>query len=697
VVERPASVLKELVENSLDAGADDIAVTLEDGGQTLLAVRDNGRGMAAEDLELAVTRHATSKVADFSDLLTVATYGFRGEALPSIGAVADLLVESVFAPDGDPLGESAREGAFIRLRHGEITGAGPSALPGGTLVEVRDLFANVPARLKFLKAPGTELKRCREILVRLALARPGTRFCLRVTGGGKARDVLTLDAGLSLAERLAQVWPPGAVEGLLPFSGERHGLRVHGLAAPPQFSQTRADSILLYVNKRPVNNRLLLLALREAYKGRLTSREHPQAVLFLDMDPREVDVNVHPAKSEVRFRDERAVFGAVKTALDALEAGHAPGSFPPAGAADGRAPVRPAGEVPRDLLPGLPPLYAPASARAGAGPDNRPARPAGFWGSLDAPRLVDFSFSGTGPDGPDEAEAPFARDLDPFAGTADPWSPPEAADGAGMERAPGEEQAGRAEEDARFRALPPLAATAGYLRESVAPFLPDSADSADSAGSADGADGADGTDEAGGAAGEPVFAGRPCRNNGYPVSVGPLLCLGQVADSYLILVQEESLLLLDQHAAHERVLLHLLQVRTQSAQSQLLALPADLPLQPSESRRLQELSPALARLGYSLTIGVDRAGVAGVPPLLGRSRGLAFLRDILAGRTDGIDDLLHLMACRSAVKAGQRLTGDEAAELLRQWLATPERHFCPHGRPAVLAFDPPALEKMFKR
>jgi DNA mismatch repair protein MutL len=179
--------------------------------------------------------------------------------------------------------------------------------------------------------------------------------------------------------------------------------------------------------------------------------------------------------------------------------------------------------------------------------------------------------------------------------------------------------------------------------------------------------------------------------------VGPLLCLGQVADSYLILVQKESLLLLDQHAAHERVLLRLLEVQTQSAQSQLLTLPAELPLQPSESRRLQELSPELARLGYSLSIAVDGASVAGVPPLLGRSRSLVLLRDILAGRADGIDDLLHLMACHSAVKAGQRLTGDEAAELLRQWLATPDRHFCPHGRPTVLAFDPPALEKMFKR
>jgi DNA mismatch repair protein MutL len=680
VVERPASVLKELVENSLDAGASDITVTLEDGGMTLLAVRDNGRGIPAEDLELAVTRHATSKLADFTDLLTVATYGFRGEALPSIGAVADMLVESVFRPGGGASGNPLPEGAFIRVRHGEIARSGPSALPLGTLVEVRDLFANVPARLKFLKAPGTELKRCQEIFVRLALARPETRFSLHIAGGGKGKELLRIDAGLSLIERLTQAWPPGAVEGMHPFSGERHGLRAHGLAALPQFSQTRADRILLYVNNRPVHNRLLLLALREAYKGRLTSREHPKAVLFLDIDPKEVDVNVHPAKSEVRFRDERAVFSAVRTTLETLLAGNAAGFFLPAPADGPEADADP--EERKALLssragmenplPGLPPLYAGASETRGAtgdvvappasasspgtnGNEAHAPRPAGFWGSIDAPRLVDFPAFETKEEGGDPA---FAYDPAPFADASGPRS-----------------LSGRGERSGIWSGtLSPADSMAGLLRESPTPFLPETARSQTAASAA-----------------------RECRNNGYPVDVGPLLCLGQVADTYLILVQGDSLLLLDQHAAHERVLLHLLEGQTQSAQSQLLALPVDLPLSSSANMRLQELFPELTRLGYSLAADADRVSVAGVPPLLGRGRGLDLLRDILAERTEGIDDLLHLMACHSAIKAGQPLTGDEAAELLRQWTATPDCRFCPHGRPTVLTFDPPSLEKMFKR
>lgn len=644
VVERPASVLKELVENSLDAGATAVAVTLEDGGQTLLAVRDNGHGLPPAELELAVTRHATSKLASFAELLTVASYGFRGEALPSIASVADVLLESVFTGGGTgkAVPETGPDAAFIRVRHGEIIDSGPSSLPEGTLVTVRDLFANVPARLKFLKSPPTELKRCQETLIRLALARPDVGFTLSAAdGSGNSRELLRLGAGLSLPERIGRIWPEQIVQGLIPFDGERHGVRAHGLASLPRFAQARGDRLLLYVNGRPVNDRLLLRALREAYKGRLTSREYPQAVLFLELSPHEVDVNVHPAKSEVRFRDERAVFSAVMKSLESALAGHDPlfaRSGPEEQPASGEQavffpPLHRGQDLAADSsFTGPFPEEPAAGGLSGGGSANgRSPRPDGFWGSLDRPRLVDLP-------------APCGAEP-PDGGTADFSENPYAAPAFGMR-----------ETASRYRAEGP-----------------------------------------GPAAHAPHTGGRGLEDGGYPVRVGPLLCLGQVADTYLILLRDDTLLLLDQHAAHERVLLHGLEQQTGAAQCQLLALPTEISLHPAEAARLREMLPRLTRLGYSLEAGEAGVSVRGVPPLLGRVQGLALLRDILADRTDGMDDLLHLMACRAAVKAGQPLTGDEAAGLLSRWLTAPERSFCPHGRPVVLSFSPADLEKMFKR
>ena len=640
VVERPASVLKELVENSLDAGATDIAVTLEDGGQSLLAVRDNGHGLPAGELELAVTRHATSKLASFAELLNVASYGFRGEALPSVASVSDLLLESAFAGNGAAAPDAERA-AFIRVRHGETVASGPSSLHVGTLVTVRELFANVPARLKFLKSPATELKRCQETLIRLALARPDVTFSLSVSdGSGKSRELLRLGAGLSLLERVGRIWPEQVAQGLISVDGERHGIRAHGLVSLPRLAQARGDRLLLYVNKRPVNDRLLLRALREAYKGRLTSREYPQVVLFLEISPQEVDVNVHPAKSEVRFRDERAVFSAVLKSVEGALAAHDP-VF-----------AGPGAEVSEDIpFAGgealFPPLHQgrlyPAGAEFPAGvpdPDaaaaplsagGRSGRPDGFWGSLDRPRLVD---------------APARSG----AGFSDEDEPADFSDGG-------------------------LVGPGDAVSEAAAAYRA----------------------EAWSGAARPDPAGTAPEGDGYPVRVEGLLCLGQLADTYLILLHGDTLLLLDQHAAHERVLLHGLERQTGAAQSQLLALPDELALHPAELARLQDMFPRLTRIGYSLESRERGVSVLGVPPLLGRAQGLSLLRDILADRTDGMDDLLHLMACRSAIKAGQRLTGDEAAGLLSRWLATPDRSFCPHGRPTVLSFAPADLEKMFKR
>ena len=315
VVERPASVLKELIENSLDAGGDSIEVNIEGGGGGLLSVQDNGHGLSGQDMELALTRHATSKISAVEDLHSIHSFGFRGEALPSIASVSRLDFFSCIEPDP--------EGVHLQVLAGRILEKKPASLRPGSRVEVRDLFANTPARLKFLKTQQTEYRKCQEVVQRFALAHLEVGF--RFVSGG--RSVLHFSRGETLQDRIRQIWPESITEGLLPVECEtKPGTRIKGMVGVPDSAQARAGRILFYVNQRPVQDKLLLSALRQAYKGRLLSREYPQAVLFVEVPGRSVDVNVHPAKSEVRFRDEQEIFSLIRTGvLRALDGGAEPG------------------------------------------------------------------------------------------------------------------------------------------------------------------------------------------------------------------------------------------------------------------------------------------------------------------------------------------------------------------------------------
>ncbi len=635
VVERPASVVKELVENSLDALAKRVDVTLSGGGQVLIRVQDDGMGIPKDELVLALTRHATSKIRSVADLENIHSFGFRGEALPSVASVSDCVLTSHAA--------GADEAWSLRVQGGAAGALEPASLHRGTVVEVRDLFANVPARLKFLRSAVTEVRRCQDWLSRLALTRPDVAFTLTSDG----RELLRFLPGQTLAERLAVIWPGSVTEGLLPFDGERHGLRVHGLAGRPELSQPRSDRLFFFVNGRSVTDRKIQAALREAYKGRLTSRDYPQAVVFLDMDPADVDVNVHPAKSEVRFRDEQSVFAAVlwilRTALDRALSGAGPltageGTVSPApGRPDAPSapgsPGRPGSRAADKESSGERDLSADWDAAPGTGRPDLP-RPRGFWGWGDDP-------------------ANLARSL--RKEKEDPWLP-------GGERTPPLPEAEDLEERGEENPRPPFPGTeeepprqAGPLTREVPP--------------------------------------RPEEGD-----VAGLTYLGQVARTYLVFRDaSEALVLLDQHAAHERILYNEVTARGWSGRGQGLVVPLERDLHPAEAQRWQELAPRLAALGFSATLSGGRLSLRSIPVLLGREEAGAFLTEALAGRKEDLDALFASLACRSALKGGSRLSRDEALRLVGRWLGEKDRDYCPHGRPVLLRWDAGTLEKLFKR
>lgn len=666
VVERPSSVVKELVENSLDAGARKVDVSIERGGRGLIVVQDDGCGIRADELQLAVTRHATSKIAALEDLDNIGSFGFRGEALPSIASVSRFSMNSRF--------QEAEDAYSVSVEYGELDEEGPAALAAGTRVEIRDLFGNVPARLKFLKTEATEARRCQDALMRMALANPDVAFSLTVNG----KESFRLPAGQTLAARLAAFWPPSVCDGLKEVDYERDGWTVRGVAGSPMTAQGRGDRILLYVNDRPVQDKLMLRAVREAYSGRLISREFPQACVFLRLPSQEVDVNVHPAKTEVRFSDERTVFSVIRAAL--LGAVSAESASP--GMAESLQPKAPASEPSRQA-------HLPQQGMADKFSTYREFQ-AEYRAAKDLPQTPPVASQGhgqkvSGADRPDQHPWPEEQPPDAFGGDFDRPSPHGGHDGYdGPQRDDGPDRhAGSYDSEKR-----PWADESGTSH--VTPshghesgVAPDASATAHDDGS--------------------VFYGHTSPHgqsaSGHPVvRIGDVEYLGSVDDTYLILRQGRKLLLLDQHAAHERVIFEAKRADRTTGSAQHLAVPLDLPLHPSEAERLQELWDELRRMGFIIDLsGQAKAVVRGVPPTLSPGEAVDYLRGAVAGKARTLEDLWVMLSCKSAIKAGQALARDEALSLLEAWQATPNRHFCPHGRPAVVEFDPMALEKLFKR
>ncbi len=573
VVERPASVAKELVENALDAGATEIRIETREGGCRLIRVADDGEGMGPEDARAALARHATSKIREIEDLHAVATYGFRGEALPSISSVSRMRlvtrrIEDLVATE-------------IAIAGGAIEREGEAGSPVGTLIEVADLFYNTPARLKFLKSAAVEGSHVADAVERIALAKPGTGFVLR-QGDRLALDVRPVG---SWGERVGDVLGPELAGALVPFDLEAWGIVVSGFLSRPDRTFAAARAIHLFVNDRPVRDRTLLHALLSAAREAIPGDRFPAAVLRLRLAPETVDVNVHPAKLEVRFRDARAVHDVVRRAI---------------------------GGALRRWTP-VPGTRAPLGADAG------PAGP----GALHAGRVQESIERFL-------ARAPAPDDVwRGVAATAD--GPSAMADGVS-------------------------------LREGVA---------------------------------------------GVPAP--PLRYLGQAHDTYLIFESEAGVLLVDQHAAHERVVFERLraQAREGAVPSQRMLVARTLELSAARRARLDARREALVRLGFEIEpFGGNTVAVKAAPAVLGEDRIAGVLSAVADdpeddGRPGAVERALRhalaTVACHAAVRAGRRLTEPEVHALLDQMGGTPGAGTCPHGRPVAVRLALGDLERMFRR
>ena len=593
VVERPASAVKELVENAIDAGASRIDVSVRDGGQTSITVTDDGRGMTADELLLAVERHATSKLPD-DDLTVISTLGFRGEALPSIGAVSRMTITSRTA-DADGAWSLALEG-------GRITPPEPAALSKGTRIEVRDLFYATPARLKFLKTPRTEQSRIVEVMQRLAMAHPEIGFTLNDGN----RDVIKLlaesgDLFDARLERLGAIMGRDFRENAFAIDAEREGYRLTGYAGVPTLNRGNAQMQFLFVNGRPVRDKLLLGAVRGAYREFLASDRHPLLALFLEIPPRHVDVNVHPAKTEVRFRDAAMVRGLIVGSLrhGLAEAGH-------------RASTTVAESALGAFRPGGLPM-----GRGGAGVGMGGGMGGGAGGYAYRPDTPSHGLA-------DRANE-FYRPLDGFD------APPSAR----MEAEPD--------------AMPPT--------------------------------------------------------GDHPLGVAR----AQVHQTYIVAQTQDGIVVVDQHAAHERLTQEKIKAAMAQGgvQRQMLLIPEVVDMDESACERVLARADELAELGLAVEpFGTGAVAVREVPALLGETNVQGLIRDLAddLAEFDGaialekrIDEVCATMACHGSVRAGRRLTAEEMNALLREMEATPHSGQCSHGRPTYVELKLADIEKLFGR
>ncbi|MCV6825744.1 MULTISPECIES: DNA mismatch repair endonuclease MutL [Halocynthiibacter] len=586
VVERPASAVKELVENAIDAGARRIEVSYADGGKTLIRVVDDGCGISGADLPLAMSRHATSKI-DGSDLLNIHTFGFRGEALPSLGAVGRLTIKS--RPEGE-------EAFTISTSGGEQSTVKPTALSGGTIVELRDLFYATPARLKFMRTDRAEAGAINDVIKKLAMAEPHVTFILRdVSGGGEGRVVFRADAEIgdlfdAIHARLRRILGAEFAENALLIDAEREGITLTGYAALPTYSRGSSVAQHLFVNGRPVRDKMFIGALRGAYMDFLSRDRHPAAVLFLEVEPTRVDVNVHPAKSEVRFREPAIARGLIVSAIrHALaEAGHRAST-------------------------------TVANATLGA------MRPEG--GTENPPRIYQMERKPVGSYAPPRTES---------------YATPGFAEGGF---------------DAPSARMEPVVET-----------------------------------EETNAADLPLGAAR-----------------AQVHENYIIAQTATGMVIVDQHAAHERLVYERLkkQMAENGVATQALLIPEIVELSDQDAALILGYSEELARFGLGIEpFGGGNIAVRETPAILGNVDARGMILDILDELADlgdsqtlqsRVEAILSRVACHGSIRSGRRMQAEEMNALLREMEATPHSGQCNHGRPTYVELKLADIERLFGR
>ena len=580
VVERPAAAVKELVENALDAGAQRITVEINEGGKSLIRISDDGCGMNRDELIAALDRHATSKLPG-NDLLNIAHLGFRGEALPSIASVSRMTIAS--------RAQETDEAWEITVNGGKKDEPRPSSRPEGTVVEVRDLFYATPARLKFLKSDRAEFMAVKDIMSRLAMAFPAVAFTLV----NNSTTSLNLPAASAAADRLGALLGRDFADNSLMIEAEREGVRLTGYASLPTASRGTAKDQYLFVNGRAVRDKLLTGAVRGAYMDFLARDRHPAVALFVELSPEDVDVNVHPAKAEVRFRDAALVRGLIVSALKhALhEGGHRASSTVSMQALGSMQPAN----ISTNSTPALP-LHRGTSYN--------------YTGGIG---LAEKSHENTY-----QAYAPFAR----------------------------------AEEEKQQE--------------------PDA------------------------------------QQQGYDFPLGA--ARAQLHENYIVAQTEDGLVIVDQHAAHERLTYERFkaQMEENGIERQGLLTPEIVDLKEEEATQLLEHAPEFSRLGLEIeTFGAGSIAVRSIPALLANRVDIPrLIRDLAdeltehgsaGGLSDRINEILSTMACHGSVRSGRRLTADEMNALLRQMEATPRSGQCNHGRPTYVELKLSDIEKLFGR